>query len=93
MRCLRCGYCCKELFVVIVVDPERGIREDNLRSINLKEERCPHLRGDRVGEYSCAIHHYSWYKETPCYAHTQYEREHSDCRIGRHLVNRQEEKV
>lgn len=89
MRCLRCGYCCKELSVVIVVDPLLGVREDNLRSIDLKKERCPHLRGDKVGEYSCAIHEYSWYEETPCYSYGQVERGDSDCRIGRYLIGKE----
>ena len=30
MECLRCGYCCKDLAVVIVDDPEKGITKDNL---------------------------------------------------------------
>lgn len=86
MRCLRCGYCCTTLLAVIVVDPDKGIRESNLRGINMLEERCPHLKGDKPGEYSCAIHDRPWYSETPC---AQYQSHWPDqvCKMGDYLVN------
>lgn len=52
--------------VVIVVDPRRGVAEDNLKVINALKERCPHLEGSRAGEYRCRIHDEPWYPETPC---------------------------
>jgi len=89
MKCLHCGHCCKTSMVVIVVDPELGVVEDNLKAINLLEEPCPHLRGNKPGEYSCAIHDRSWYPETPCFAHGQMESNADNpCRIGMHLLGK-----
>ena len=83
MKCLRCGYCCINYMVIIVNDPAIGIREDNLLAIGVNgPERCKHLIGDKPGEFSCAVHHYDWYKETPCFNHTQVGREGDPCRIG-----------
>jgi hypothetical protein len=85
MICVRCGYCCTSLLAVIVVDPELGIREDNLRGINMLEERCPHLCGDEPGGYSCAIHDRPWFKDTPC---AEYQSHWPDqtCRLGAYLI-------
>ena len=89
MHCLRCGHCCKTSLVVIVVDPDRGPKRDNLRAVNLLEEGCPHLRGEKAGEYSCAIHNKPWYKRTPCYAHGQIEtKKSSPCRMGEYLLKK-----
>lgn len=88
MRCFRCGYCCTKLLAVIVVDPDAPevFDESNLRGINMLEERCPHLRGDKPGEYSCAIHDRPWFGETPC---ADYQSHNGDqpCRMGDFLVN------
>jgi hypothetical protein len=90
MKCLRCGYCCKNLSVVIVVDPKIGIKEGNLKAIDLTKERCPHLRGHRSGKYACAIHNKPWYKETPCYRHGQIERSKDElCRMGAYLMRQE----
>jgi len=91
MRCLRCGYCCMHSFVVVVRDPDmadrEGISDDNLMVVGANgPERCPHLVGDRVGEYSCAVHGRPWYRYSPCAAHVQVEVEDSDCRMGAHLL-------
>lgn len=83
MTCVRCGYCCTKLLVVIVVDPDKGPTYDNLKAINCLEEPCPHLRGDTPGGYSCSVHDRPWYKETPCY---QYNLE-TPCRVGPYLMN------
>ena len=92
MKCLRCGYCCTQYFTVIVVDPDKYDPDDpdesNLRGIDLSKERCPHLRGDIPGEYSCAIHHYPWFADTPCGMHTQFERSDSPCRIGTQIMKK-----
>lgn len=82
MKCLRCGYCCLQSFVVIVLDPKKGAVEGNLRAIDATKERCPHLRGGGPGEYGCAVHEESWYRGTPCFSHSQVERQDSDCRMG-----------
>lgn len=94
MVCLRCGYCCQVPAIVIVDDPERGIVEDNLKPIGFHgPERCPHLVGDKCGNYSCEVHEYSWYKKTPCASHGQIERHPTDnCRMGEYLINREQQK-
>ena len=87
MKCLRCGYCCMNLCVVIVRDPDRGIRRDNLTVHEGRGQRCPHLRGKKAGEYSCAVHDRGWYKRTPCFSHGQIERSVTDkCRMGVHQM-------
>jgi hypothetical protein len=80
--CVRCGHCCTQYFTVIVVIPELGPRKDNIRSINMLEERCPHLEGDRPGEYSCRIHEYEWFKDTPC---GQYNSD--GCTLGEYIIS------
>jgi len=86
MICLRCGYCCLTSMVVIVVDPDKGLKEGNFKAINCLEERCPHLCGDEVGQYSCAVHDKKWYKKTPCFSHGQIERGNQNCRMGEHIL-------
>jgi len=94
MKCLRCGYCCKAYLVVTVDDPEKGISEDNLKVNSGDGTPCQHLRGDKPGEYSCAIHNYPWYHETPCFAHGQIEQNEDDeCRLGRYLLDQEREKI
>ena len=90
MKCLRCGHCCKKYIVVIVDNPDLGIRDDNLISY-LGDSRCKHLLGDTIGEYSCAIHDKPWFKDTPCYAHSQIEQENSNCRLGEYLLKNMKE--
>ena len=86
MICLRCGYCCRAYTVVIVDDPEKGIVEDNLILHDGDGTPCKHLRGDKPGEYSCALHDYPWYKKTPCFQHGQIERSNTNCRIGEYML-------
>lgn len=88
MICLHCGYCCKEYMVVIVDDPEKGIKDNNLIVYN-GNSQCKHLSGDQPGKYTCAIHHYPWYKKTPCYSHGQIETSKNDkCRMGEFVLKR-----
>lgn len=88
MRCLRCGNCCKNLWVVIVDDPAKGLRQDNLIVHEGRGVPCKHLREEN-GVFSCEIHHYKWYKKTPCYQHGQIERSKDDaCRIGKYLLEK-----
>ena len=91
MKCLRCGYCCKNLFVVVVDDPKKGLTKNNfICYIGDGNNKCKHLKGNKPGEYSCAIHNELWYKNTPCFDYTQIENsENDDCRIGKHIMKRQ----
>ena len=91
MICIRCGYCCKNYFVVIVKDPSKGIKEDNLTVHNGQGNACPHLEGDEPREYACAIHDESWYKETPCFSHGQIERGNTNCRMGEYILNKEKQ--
>lgn len=91
MICLRCGYCCNRLSVVIVDDPEIGLLpggKDNLTIHNgMGPGPCPckHLRGNKPGEYSCAVHDEPWYKFTPCNYYEQIGG--GECKIGKRVLN------
>ena len=88
MVCLRCGHCCINYEVVIVNDPSKGIVESNLIAKHTGD-RCQHLVGGTPGQYSCALHDYSWYEETPCYKYGQAERsDDTSCRMGVYLLKR-----
>jgi hypothetical protein len=94
MICLRCGHCChnipKVLLSIVTYTGSKNKEPESLNVIDAGEtiERCPHLRGDRPGEYFCIIHDRSWYKETPCYSHGQIERSPADkCRVGQNILN------
>jgi len=72
---------------VIVVDPELGPIEGNLLGLD-GSERCPHLRGD-APPFSCAIHDYEWFPDTPCGRHGQIEKSPDDpCRMGDYQLKR-----
>lgn len=86
MICLHCGYCCIEYFVPIIKDINKPINEENIE-IKDSQVKCRHLVGEKPGEYICDIHDSDVYKETPCYAHTQIEREDTPCRTGNYLLN------
>ena len=98
--CLRCGYCCHWLTVVIVDNPKLGppqtieevLSEDNNLTVhNGQGVPCQHLRGDRLGEFVCSIHNESWYSQTPCFEYTQIERSpDTPCRRGAFEKNRRE---
>jgi len=85
MICLKCGYCCLTYLIPIVKDPNKEISDNNILVLD-GSVRCPHLQGTKSGEYFCKIHHYEWFKDTPCGQHTQIERENSKCRIGYHKM-------
>ncbi len=87
MKCLRCGYCCKYLWVMIINDPKKGVVEDNIIEHLGQGKACKHLVGDGPGMYSCAIHNEKWYPETPCFDHTQMERGNTNCRMGDYIMN------
>jgi len=89
MICLRCGYCCRWLCVVIVDDPEKGISEDNLIVHNGQGQPCKHLLVNAIGEHSCAIHDKKWYDKTPCNQHGQIESSSdTECRMGRYQLDK-----
>jgi DNA-directed RNA polymerase subunit RPC12/RpoP len=73
--------------VMIVDDPEKGIAPNNIICHKGDGTPCKHLIGDEPGEYSCAIHDKSWYKDTPCFAHRQIEQSPDEvCRLGKHMM-------
>jgi hypothetical protein len=75
--------------VTIVIDPDlpNPFVRDNLRAFDQNNERCPHLRGENPGEYSCAIYDRPWFKDTPCGQFTQFERDDlEECRIGKGVM-------
>jgi len=77
------------MMVVIVDNPERGICPENLTFNEGDGTPCKHLRGGKPGEYWCAIHHYDWYKDTPCYSHGQIEKSPDCvCRMGEHILKK-----
>ena len=88
MICLRSGYCCTHLDVIIVDNPELGIVLGNVKH-KPTGVKCQHLLGDTPGKHSCAIHDQPYYTSTPCYQFTQVEADASDvCRLGEyHLKN------
>jgi len=89
MICLKCGYCCMNMVVVIVDNPEKGLREDNLKVHEGLGKPCQHLKGNEPGCYSCAIHNRPWYKHTPCFAHGQIEQSVDDvCRMGEYILQK-----
>lgn len=88
MKCLRCGHCCIEYSVMIIIDPEKGLTEDNVEHKN-SGIKCRHLVGEKPGEYSCAIHDHEIYKSTPCFDFTQIEKDISSfCRMGNYILTR-----
>ena len=85
MKCLRSGYCCTHLEVIIVNDPELGIVEGNCIPKH-SGVKCQHLKGTGPGQYKCSVYNYPWYKETPCAEHTQIVDENSPCRTGEYML-------
>ena len=82
MKCLRCGYCCIELLVIL---PDGKPK--------MSGEQCPYLKWD--GDIAvCTIHgqefeldgyKFGW-EETPCGRHDQISKSPNDeCRMGAHL--------
>ena len=84
IECVRCGYCCHSLMVMIVSDPELGLVEDNIE-VHDGNGPCKHLRGSVPGEFSCAVHGKSWYPQTPCFDYTQVGG--GKCRMGEAILS------
>lgn len=72
--------------VVVVDDLEKGIIEGNFIVYEGNGQGCKHLEGNKSGEYSCAIHHYPWFPETPCGRHGQIEQGNTNCRLGEYIL-------
>lgn len=92
MKCFRCGYCCV-MYDVIIINPDY-VSED-LKIENLPNEafihkptgyQCPYLEWHN-GNAFCAIHHYEWYKELPCYSHNFNTKK---CMLGEYVKNNSE---
>lgn len=85
--CLRCGYCCTHLDVMIV-NPESILQDgtvDPRHSEPLISKpqgtKCPHL--EFVGEMAtCRIHSFSCYSGTPCDLFEQFGRSDDVCVLG-----------
>jgi hypothetical protein len=90
MKCLRCGYCCTQLSVIIVDDPKKGLREGNLIVHPGNGVPCKHLRGSKPSKFSCAIHNKPWYKKTPCYQHHVMGKTGAPCRMGKYVISKGE---
>jgi len=89
IKCLRCGYCCKHLWVVILKDGNKPPTDNNLEAHLGHGEPCRHLKGKTPGKYRCAIHSGKHYRGCPCDRHKQVERDPKDvCRMGRHVLGR-----
>lgn len=93
MKCLRCGYCCHMLAVIIVNDPKKGIAGGNLTLHKGMKKPCQHLVQD--GErYFCLVHDEPWYSETPCAMHGQIESSpDAPCRIGKAIMSGKLERI
>jgi len=51
---------------------------------------CPHLELSN-DKYLCKVHHFEWFKDTPCFQYGQIEEsEASLCRTGNYVVNTNE---
>jgi len=87
MKCLRSGWCCHHLDVIIVDDPEKGIKDGNLIH-KPYGQRCKHLGGKNPGEFFCKIHNKKWFKETPCHAYDQIGAVDAPCRTGKHMIDK-----
>jgi len=86
MICLRCGYCCFAFDVVILLDPEKGLEDEDNYHNKPHGETCPHNSINAEGLSTCAIHDHPIYEETPCFRHSQIE-SNSDkaCRMGKYI--------
>ncbi len=96
MKCLHCGYCCI-MYDVIIISPEYATDDLNVKAPKDGDKvfmhkptgvACPHLTKEN-DEYRCAIHHYAWYKDTPCFDFGQIEDSiDAVCRMGDYVLNK-----
>ena len=96
MICLHCGYCCVQHDVVIIHPTyinEINTEDDIDRHMLMHKPgqiACPHLYESDDNKLLCQIHDKPWYNSTPCAKHTQIERENTECRIGRYIIDNSE---
>ena len=64
MICQRTGYCCINLFVVVVIPEEDGKFGVYSKPAGVQ---CPNLSFDEEEAASCAVHDEPWFKSTPCH--------------------------
>lgn len=84
MICLRCGWCCKNLMVMVVDDPDLGLIPENIVFHPGDGRPCKHLRLDGDGRYEYAVYDREWYPRTPC---AQYDQVGGGvCRVGQHVL-------
>lgn len=73
---------------MIIKDPSGPFDESNIASVGAEgPERCPHLRGDVPGEYSCFVHEKKWYPETPCFQYQSHWPERN-CPMGEYFIEK-----
>jgi hypothetical protein len=90
MLCLKCAHCCFWFDVVIIkkekINEIKDCNDFNEDTVKNKDYQifCEHLEFDEQEQsFSCSIHHYSWFKDTPCYKFSQCEdNDNSPCKIG-----------
>jgi hypothetical protein len=90
IRCLNCAHCCYWFNVAIVrkecIDEIKSEEDINEKTVIIKEHKqfCEHLKyNEETNKFTCSIHHYPWFKFTPCHQFTQIEEhDNSPCRIG-----------
>ncbi len=87
MICVRCGYCCVHLTVIIIA-PEYATPNFRMSRVVKEQtfckhsgEECPHLSFE-TDKAICAIHRFKWYEQTPCFSHTQIGAGDAKCRMG-----------
>jgi hypothetical protein len=76
---------------VAVISPEYATEDldmNNEKAYIMKESNnpCPHLYWEN-GESRCKIHHFKWYKKTPCFDFGQIESDpNTVCRLGEYIL-------
>lgn len=94
MRCLHCGYCCKNYMVAVIDDITKPIDKTNIVFHKGDGSPCKHLKGDRPGKYKCSVHNLPFYKDTPCFAFGQIERSPNEkCRMGVYIMKKYKEQI
>ena len=99
MLCMRCGYCCVKYSVVIInpkyINEDLNFDDPSIESKLMykpSDEWCPHLTKKNKSSFHCSVHNKTWYKNTPCFSHTQIEpSEDSKCRMGDYVNNKNRE--
>lgn len=92
MICLNCGMCCID-YLVVIVKPESATEDFDITNASEDDfigkkshDPCPHLYWEE-GKSRCKIHHFSWYKDTPCFQFGQIESSPKNvCRIGEYML-------